>query len=292
MTHLPWTDTPAPGYTTWEPRPFAFRFPDGWPINGIRWYGLAYVAGFVAAFWLLHRYYKAKRSPLNADAQSTLMTAIILGTVVGGRLGYVFGYMLVRDPGALARDPLVIFKVNQGGMASHGGMIGIALAVWWASRHFKIRFLRLADIIVTIGPPGVIFGRFANFVNGELWGRVTDVKWAVVFRYPDIRDTTAWLQPRHPSQLYAMLLEGVLLTAYTQWRFWKKIPLPPGQLTGEFMIGYALVRILGEFWREPDEGVSLVLGMSRGQFYSLFLALAGAAVVWAARRRNATPTAC
>lgn len=275
---------PAPGYTTWEPHPFALRFPEGWLIDGIRWYGLAYVAGFVAAFWLLHRYYKAGRSPLNSDAQSTLMTSVILGTVVGGRLGYVFGYMLVRDPDAIARDPLVIFKVNQGGMASHGGMIGIALATWWCARHFKVRFLRLADIIVTLGPPGVIFGRLANFVNGELWGRVTDVKWAVVFRHPDFHDKALWLEPRHPSQLYALALEGVLLTIWTQLRFWKKDPLPVGQLTGEFMIGYAGVRILDELWREPDAGVSLVLGLSRGQFYSLFLALAGALVIVASRR--------
>lgn len=283
----PLTPEPTPGHWVDTFSPFAVRFPDGWPVEGIRWYGLAYVAGFVAAALLLRVYYRKGRSTLDADQQTTLMTAVIIGTVVGGRLGYVLGYMLVRDPGALARDPLVIFKVNQGGMASHGGMIGIGLATWWCARKFKVPFLRLADLIVTLGPPGVIFGRLANFINGELWGRESDAPWAVVFRYPDLHDAmgrTLWLTPRHPSQLYAMLLEGVLLTAWTQYRFWKKKPLPAGQLTGEFMVGYAVVRIIGEFWREPDAGVSLVLGMSRGQFYSVFLALAGLAFVWWARR--------
>ena len=286
---LPHTDSPTPGYYINDFDPLLIRFPKGWVVDGIHWYGLAYVAGVIAAAMLLNAYYKKGRTTLNEDDRTILMTAAIAGTVIGGRLGYIFGYMLVKTPRALIDDPLIVFKVNQGGMASHGGMIGIGLATWWCSRRFKIPFLRLADLIVTLGPPGVIFGRFANFINGELWGRTTDVPWAVVFKYPDLASRGAdplWLTPRHPSQLYAMVLEGVLLTAWTQFRFWKKKPLPAGQLTGEFMVGYAIVRIIGEFWREPDEGVSLVLGMSRGQFYSVFLGLAGLAFVWWARRRD------
>lgn len=290
MNHPALTPEPTPGYTVNDFDPILLHFPKGWPVDGIRWYGLAYVAGFIVAAFLLRAYFKKGRTKLDEDKQTTLMTAVILGTVVGGRLGYILGYMLVKNPHALIDDPLVIFKVNHGGMASHGGMIGIGLATWWCARRFKVPFLRLADIIVTLGPPGVIFGRFANYINGELWGRTTDVSWAVVFRYPDLTQpggAPLWLTPRHPSQLYALFLEGVLLTVWTQVRFWKKKPLPAGQLTGEFMIGYAIVRIIGEFWREPDEGVSLVLGMSRGQFYSLFLAFAGMIFVWWARERNA-----
>lgn len=286
----PLTEVPTPGYWAHDLSPFLVRFPAGWPVDGIRWYGLAYVTGFLVAAWLLRVYFRKGRSPLNDDMQATLMTAGILGTVVGGRLGYVLGYMLVRDPGALAKDPWVIFKVNQGGMSSHGGMIGIALAVAWCARRFKVSFLRLADIVVTLGPPGILFGRIANFINGELWGRETDVPWAVVFRFPDVREAV-WLTPRHPSQLYAAALEGALLLLWTQWRFWKKEPLPEGQVAGECLIGYALVRIVGEFWREPDAGVSLVLGLSRGQFYSVFLAVAGVLVVWWARRAAAAKAA-
>lgn len=279
---------PVAGFWVNNISPFAIRFPEGWPVDGIRWYGLAYVAGFLAAAWLLRSYRKAGRITLDADACSMLLTAVIIGTVVGGRLGYVLGYMLPRDPGILFKDPLVIFKVTDGGMASHGGMIGIALATWWFARKVKQPFARIADIVVTLGPAGVVFGRLANFVNGELWGRETEVPWAVVFRYPDARlpgGAALWLAPRHPSQLYAMVLEGVILLAWTQWRFRRKTPLPVGQLTGEFMLGYALVRIVGELWREPDVGVSLVLGLSRGQFYSVFLGLAGILCIVLARRR-------
>lgn len=278
---------PANGFFVNQFDPLAVRFPSGWVVDGIHWYGLAYVAGFLAAAWLLRSYRKSGRVSFDADACSTLITAVIIGTVVGGRLGYVFGYMMPRDPGILFKDPLVIFRVNEGGMASHGGMIGIALATWWFARRVKLPVARVADIVVTLGPPGVIFGRLANFINGELWGRESTVPWAVVFRYPDHRSPDGlpvWLAPRHPSQLYAMVLEGLVLLVWTQWRFRRKVPLPAGQLTGEFMIGYAIVRIVGEFWREPDVGVSLVIGMSRGQFYSLFLALAGAAVIVWSRR--------
>ena len=268
------TPEPTPGYWVHDLSPFLVRFPEGWPLEGLRWYGLAYAAGFLIAGWLLHQYHKTRRSPLGPDDQSLLITAVILGVVIGGRLGYVIGYMLPREPQTLLNDPLVIFRVNRGGMASHGGMIGVGLAAWWASRKFKISLFRLGDILVTLAPPGLALGRLANFVNGELWGKTTDVAWAVVFRYPDSRQEL-WLSPRHPSQLYAFVLEGVILTAWTQWRFWKKPDLAPGRLAGEFFLGYAIVRIIGEIWREPDEGVSLILGLSRGQFYSLIPAAFG-----------------
>lgn len=284
------TETPTPGYWVHDLSPFLIKFPDGWWLDGLRWYGLSYAAGFLISAWLLSLYYKAKRSPLNADDQSLLMTAGILGVVVGGRLGYVLGYMMVREPQVLLEHPMVIFQVNRGGMASHGGMIGVALATWWASRRFKISLLRLGDLMVTLAPPGIALGRLANFVNGELWGKRTDVPWAVVFRDPDSR-APLWLAPRHPSQLYAFVLEGLVLLAWTQWRFWKKTDLAPGRLAGEFFLGYAIVRIVGEIWREPDVGVPLVMGLSRGQLYSLIPAVAGLAlIVYAQRRQRATLT--
>lgn len=278
------TAQPAPGFWVHDLSPFAIEFPAGWFVDGIRWYGLSYAAGFLVAAWLLHRYYRTRRSPLDPDAQSALITAVILGVVVGGRLGYVLGYMLPRNPRELLDNPLVLFQVNRGGMASHGGMLGVAIAGAWAARRYAISPLKLADILVTLAPPGIALGRLANFINGELWGRKTDVAWAVVFKYPDTA-APMWLSPRHPSQLYAFLLEGVVLTVWTQWRFWKNPPLAPGRLAGEFFLGYAIVRIIGEIWREPDAGVSLVLGLSRGQFYSLLPAIVGLALMVYAERR-------
>ncbi len=278
------TTTPTPGYWVHDLDPFLFRFPEGWPLEGIRWYGFAYVLGFVAGAFLLHHYYKKGKSPLNADQQSMLVCALVLGVLIGGRLGYVLGYMLPRDPDILTRDPTAIFRVTDGGMASHGGMIGVWIALAWAAMRYKVRFFNLMDITVTLAPIGIFFGRIANFINGELWGKVTDVPWAVIFKIHEY-GKTLYLLPRHPSQLYAAGLEGLLLLAWTQWRFWR-CKLPEGQLVGEAMIGYAIVRIVGEIWREPDQGVSLVLGLSRGQFYSVFLALIGVSViVWA--RKNA-----
>jgi phosphatidylglycerol:prolipoprotein diacylglycerol transferase len=279
------TPTPTPGYWEHNLDPFLLHFPKGWPLDGLRWYGLAYVAAFAIAWFLLRLYYKRGKSPLNEDQQGTLLVAAILGVLVGGRLGYVFGYMLVREPELVFQNPLVIFQVNNGGMASHGGMIGVWLALAWFAWKTKSRFWRVLDIVVTLAPAGFFLGRIANFINGELWGRVTDVPWAVVFSTHDRWGSIAYLEPRHPSQLYAAVLEGLLMLAWTQWRFWK-FKLPEGQLVGETMFAYAVVRIVGEFFREPDEGVGLILGLSRGQFYSVFLGLLGIAViVWARRRR-------
>lgn len=290
MTSLPPATTPAPtpGYWVHNLDPFLIRFPEGWPIEGLRWYGLAYVAGFIVAGVLLHFYYKRGRSPLNPDQQSVLMTVLVLGVLVGGRLGYVLGYMLSRNPRILLDDPLVIFRVSEGGMASHGGMLGVWAALGWFAWKYRVRFWRLMDITVSLAPAGIFFGRIANFINGELWGRETTVSWAVIFK-AHTPWGEAFLLPRHPSQLYAAGLEGLLLLVWTQWRFWR-CRLPEGQLVGEAMLGYAAVRIFGEFFREPDEGVSLILGLSRGQFYSVFLALLGIAVIVRARRKTTPVT--
>jgi phosphatidylglycerol:prolipoprotein diacylglycerol transferase len=278
------TPTPTPGYWVHNLDPMLVRFPDGWPLDGLRWYGLAYVAGFVVAGVLLHIYHKRGRSPLDSDRQSVLLTALVLGVLVGGRLGYVFGYMLSQNPRILLDDPLVIFRVNQGGMASHGGMLGVWIALGWFAWRYRIHFWRLMDISVSLAPAGILFGRVANFINGELWGRETSVPWAVIFR-----TGTGFLLPRHPSQLYAAVLEGLLLLVWTQWRFWR-CRLPEGQLVGEAMVGYAVVRIFGEIYREPDIGVDFILGLTRGQFYSVLLGLFGVGVIFWARRKKAAGT--
>jgi phosphatidylglycerol:prolipoprotein diacylglycerol transferase len=266
--------------------PFLIRFPENpLGLDGIRYYGLAYLLGFLAAWGLLRAYDSRGKFAINADARATLMTAVILGVIVGGRVGY----MLLYDLEAFLQNPALILRVDQGGMASHGGFIGVLLAVVWFARKYNYNFFKLGDVIVTLAPLGLCFGRIANFWNGELWGRVTDVSWAVIFPYsPAVYHATQHIfapEPRHPSQLYAAVLEGALLFAYAQWRFWRTSP-PAGQLGGEFLIGYGIVRIFGELFREPD--AALILGLSRGQFYSIFMILAGAVIIRIARRKQAS----
>jgi phosphatidylglycerol:prolipoprotein diacylglycerol transferase len=254
--------------------PFLVRFGDNF---GIRWYGLGYVAGFVAAGWLFRRYHRAGRTPLTPQASLDLMTALVAGVLVGGRLGY----FLLYQPGALLHDPLILLRVWEGGMASHGGFLGVTLALVWFARNRRLDYRHIGDLVVTAAPPGLFFVRVANFINGELWGKVSDVPWAVIFS-----NTGGGPLPRHPSQLYEAALEGLLLLAVMQWRFWQT-DLPqhrPGRLAGEFLIGYALARAFCEIFREPDEGVSLILGLSRGTFYSFFLIAGGLALIALSRR--------
>jgi phosphatidylglycerol:prolipoprotein diacylglycerol transferase len=256
--------------------PFIIRFTDNF---GIRYYGLAYLLGFVAGGWLLYGYAHAGRSLVPAAKVADLVTALVIGVLVGGRLGYFFLYGGWRS---FSSDPLLIFRVWEGGMASHGGMIGVALALAWFARANRIPFLHLGDLVASVAPAGLFFGRIANFINGELWGKMTRVPWAVIFPNSERPGTPVKLMfPRHPSQLYEAALEGALLFTYLQWRFWKSdaVRTRPGRLGGEFLAGYALVRIFCELFREPDEGVPLILGLSRGTFYSLFMIVIGAVLI-------------
>lgn len=262
--------------------PFLIRFSDN---IGIRYYGLAYLAGFLSGAWLLRRYHRAGRSPLNADASTDLILALVVGVLLGGRLGYFLFY----QPGAIFQDPLALLRVWDGGMASHGGFLGVIAAMWWFARSKKIGFLQVSDLVVTTAPAGLLFGRLANFINGELWGKMTTVPWAVIF--PESGSPGMPLDripPRHPSQLYEAALEGLLLLAYTQWRFWRSdvAKKHPGHLAGEFLIAYALVRAVCEVFREPD--ASLILGLSRGTFYSIFLVAGGIATILVSRRTPQT----
>jgi phosphatidylglycerol:prolipoprotein diacylglycerol transferase len=243
-----------------------------WGNFGIRYYGLSYLLGFLTAGWLLTRYARTGRSQLPVTKIANFMFVIVIGVMLGGRLGS----FLLYHPEQLLHDPLGFFRVWEGGMASHGGMIGVAVALAWFSRAAKIRFLHLGDLIASVAPAGLLFGRIANFINGELWGKPSRVAWAVIFP-----DSPHPLMPRHPSQLYEAGLEGALLLAFMQWRFWRSdvVAKHPGELSGEFLIAYALVRIIGEVFREPDADVSLLLGLSRGTFYSLFLVAVGLVLI-------------
>jgi phosphatidylglycerol:prolipoprotein diacylglycerol transferase len=246
---------------------------------GIHYYGVAYLLGFISGAVLLHTYARAGRSRLPADQIADLIIAIVVGVMVGGRLGSFFLYDgWERFP----YDPFWIFRVWEGGMASHGGFIGVALALAWFSRKGKISFFHLGDLIVSVAPLGLFFGRIANFINGELWGKISVVPWAVIFPLsaPDGTPVSR-IPPRHPSQLYEAALEGLLLLIFMQWRFWRTdvTQRRPGRLAGEFLIGYAVVRAIGEVFREPDTGLTLIWGLSRGTFYSVFLVVAGLVLI-------------
>lgn len=260
--------------------PFLVQFSDSF---GIRYYGLAYLAGFAAAAWLLHLYWRKGQSPFGLSTITDLMTFVVLGVLVGGRMGYFFLYQL----DTLRSDPLALFRVWEGGMASHGGFAGVLIALWWWGRKRAVPVLQVSDVIVTTAPLGLFFGRIANFINGELYGKITDVSWAVIFPQSAPPGTPiSAIPPRHPSQLYQATLEGLVLLAYMQWRFWRSgtARAQPGRLSGEFLIGYAIVRMLGEIFREPD--ASLLFGVSRGTFYSVFLIVAGAWLIVRARSRG------
>src|SRR4051812_9370625 len=172
-----------------EPHPFLGPH---WGNVGIRFYGLAYLLGFVGSVMLLRLYHRAGRSPFGLNTIADLMNYIVLGVLVGGRIGYFLLYQLRT----VRTDPLAIFRVWEGGMSSHGGMLGVVLALLWYARKRQVPFFHLSDLIVTTAPLGLLFGRVANFLNGELWGKPTNVPWAVIFA-----KTEGGPMPRHPSQL-------------------------------------------------------------------------------------------
>ena len=271
-----------PSHWVHDLSPFLIEFSNGF---GIRYYGLAYVLGFAAAAGLMHLYARRQRSSIRGELISDLMTYIVIGVLVGGRLGY----FLLYQSDWLRRDPLALLRVWEGGMASHGGFVGVLAALAWWARKRRIPLLHVADVVVSTAPLGLFFGRIANFINGELWGKITDFKYAVIFPQSDPRTPVALVAPRHASQLYEAALEGVVLFALMQWRFWKTdvVRTRPGRLGGEFLLAYALLRIIGEHFREPD--ASLLLGVSRGTFYSVFLIVAGLVLILRPARPAAAP---
>lgn len=241
----------------------------------VRWYGLMYLIGFAAA-WLLGRA-RAPRpgSTWTALQVDDLITYAVLGVVIGGRLGY----MLFYDFPELVADPLSLFKVWQGGMSFHGGFLGVAVMVWFFCRKKGKTFRDVADFTAPLAPIGLLAGRLGNFINGELWGKPTDLPWGMVF--PDPR---AGVMPRHPSQLYEAGLEGVLLFGIV-W-FYSAKPRPSGAVAGVFCLFYALFRFIVEFFRMPDPQLGyLAFGwLTMGQLLSLPLALVGLWLLVTARR--------
>lgn len=285
----------------------------------LKWYGLAYLLGFVCGFLLLRRLARRGLWVLPPEqAGDFIAAAALFGVFVGGRLGYLLFYQIPETGWrALLADPLIVLRVWEGGMASHGGILGLMVFTWFYARKHRVTWTGLGDGLCVVAPLGLLFGRIANFINGELYGRVaSDLRWAVRFpdalrREPAEVQAAAWqsctaieprlaeadsmqalatavrdnprvaealgpyLQPRHPSQLYEAALEGLLLfailwTVRTRFR-----NAPDGLMTGLFFVCYAVFRVFGEQFREPD--AALAGPFTRGQFLSLFMVAIGAA---------------
>jgi phosphatidylglycerol---prolipoprotein diacylglyceryl transferase len=295
----------------------------------LRWYGLAYLMGFVVGFLLLKHLAKRGLWVMKPDKVADFIAACALfGVFLGGRLGYLFFYQLPKTGWqGLASDPMMIFRVWEGGMASHGGILGLVIFTWFYAKKHQVSWAGLADGLCVVGPLGLFFGRMANFINGELYGRaVNGVVWAVKFPlslYQESEETqsAAWqaciridptladarsleqlvaaarenpqvstalgehLQARHPSQIYEGLLEGLLLFAIL-WVVRIRFPkAPAGMITGLFFALYAVFRIVGEQFREPD--AAMVGLLTKGQFFSLFMfAFAALFFTYAWRGRN------
>jgi phosphatidylglycerol:prolipoprotein diacylglycerol transferase len=299
----------------------------------LRWYGLAYLAGFIGGFFLLRNLARRGLWVLKPEQTGDFIAAAALfGVFLGGRLGYIFFYQLPREGWEkLVKDPLMILRVWEGGMASHGGILGLVIFTWFYAKKHKVTWTGLGDGLCVVAPVGLFFGRVANFINGELYGRVTEgVAWAVKFPLalihepievqsaawqectrvePRLADTESlevliatarenpevaqalgnFLPARHPSQIYEALLEGALLFGILWWVRTRFPKAPDGLLTGLFFGFYALFRIAGEQFREPD--AEMVGFLTKGQFLSLFMfAFAAAFLIhaWRGWRKSAS----
>jgi len=298
--------------------PFIFRL---WDNVGPRWYGLAYVLAFVCGFALLTRFSKRGYLDLSQAAVGDFVTwTALFGVMVGGRLGYVIFYRP-----EMLREPLSILRVWEGGMSSHGGMLGVVLFSLYYARRHKVSWTNLGDNLVVAVPIGLFLGRCTYFINGELYGRIASVPWAMQFPkellepangaeaeralaacqqiVPSLGSVDAVveavrtnpaiaaalrgiLSPRHPSQLYEALLEGAVLFVIL-WFVRTRLRTPNGFLTGLFMICYAVFRIVVEYFREPD--APLVGMFTRGQFFSFFVVILGIGFIVVAKRRPTYP---
>lgn len=245
----------------------------------VRWYGLAYVLGFVCAAAIIYFVAKRWKLGMSEDNLLTLMVCAIVGVVLGARIGYVLFY----GDGYYLSHPLEILAFNQGGMSFHGGLVGLLIGGAVAARMTRIPFLTLADLGSIAAPIGLFFGRCANFVNGELWGAPTDGPLGVVF------GGAAGMMPRHPSQLYEAVLEGLVIFCVLFALSRKRPPRPQGTFLGAFLVLYGIFRFLIEFVREPDVQLGYLWGgwLTMGQVLSAPLIVAGIALlVYAARTRH------
>jgi phosphatidylglycerol:prolipoprotein diacylglycerol transferase len=281
----------------------AIAFPDIHPVAvelgplAVHWYGLAYFAGILLGWWYARRLVSDARlwgagpPPMTLADIDDLLLWVTIGIIAGGRLGNV----LLYDPEPYLRDPLAVLRIWEGGMAFHGGLIGVILAVAIFAFRRGIPILSLLDVAAAATPFGLFFGRIANFINAELWGRVTDVPWGVIFCNDTVRAThggtcPAGLEPRHPSQLYEAALEGIALFLLLRLLTHRAGSLRrPGLTGGAFIAGYGLCRIAVEFVREPDPQLEALSGfLTMGMVLSLPMVLIGlAAIAWAMRPKPA-----
>ncbi len=232
----------------------------------LRWYSLAYIAGILAGWWYMLKLLDRPGAPMARRHVDDLVFYVTIGILVGGRLGYALFY----DPALFTGVQL--FRLWEGGMSFHGGAAGAVAAVLVLARKHRLQALRIVDYIGCCAPFGLFFGRLANFVNGELWGRTTDVPWGIIFP-----SAAAGPLPRHPSQLYEAVLEGLVLFALLAFAFWRtRARYQPGRLLGLFLIGYGLARFIVEFFRQPDAQLGfLPWGLTMGQTLTLPMILAG-----------------
>lgn len=267
-----------------------------WP-HGVHWYGLMYLLAFLVAWWLGRRRVRAGRLPnVSEQDYGDLMFYGMIGVVLGGRIGYVLFY----NVGELLHDPLLLFRIKDGGMSFHGGLLGVMTAVaWWSWKH-RLHMFDTLDFVAPIVPPGLFFGRIGNFIGGELWGRTTDVPWAMIFPHAlpaqyagmttdQLRELAAQGAlnglARHPSQLYQAALEGVAMFAVLWW--FSSKPRARYAVSGMFALLYGVFRIVVEFVRQPDAHIGYLAGTSwltMGQVLSLPLIAIGLTLLWMSRR--------
>lgn len=249
-----------------------FAYPEISPIIvqigplALRWYSMAYLFGILFGWWLAAKRIKKYQIPLTKNNLEDIVFYFTLGVILGGRLGYVLAYGTEK----FWINPLEIFAVWHGGMSFHGGIVGVIIAMYLAAKHVNFSFLKLTDFTAPLVPVGIFLGRLANFVNDELWGRVTNVAWAV--RFPN-----GGYLPRHPSQLYEACLEGVVLFVILNLMWTnKQCRERKGFISGAFLLGYALFRMLLEQFREPDAQLGFLWsGVTMGQLLSLPALLGG-----------------
>nr|WP_287412513.1 prolipoprotein diacylglyceryl transferase [Pseudodesulfovibrio sp.] len=241
----------------------------------LRWYGMMYIFGIVSG-WLLGRYRATKPwNKMTPKLMDDFITWAILGVVLGGRIGYVLFY----NASFYFSNPLKIFAVWEGGMSFHGGMLGVLVAIWLFGRANNMTFMELGDFVSPLVPPGLFFGRIGNFINAELWGRYTDLPWAMPF-------PGAGGLPRHPSQLYEAALEGLVLFAVVWW--YSSKPRPKGCVGALFLLGYGCFRFLVEFAREPDRHLGFIAlnWLSMGQLLCMPMILFGIGWIWWSYRND------
>lgn len=245
-----------------------------WPIHlELRWYGVMYLTGYLVGYWLLKKLLAKRFFKIDETQLDNFVFSLAVGMVIGARIVYC----LVYDYDQWIHDPISIIFINRGGLSFHGAVVGMAVAAYYFARKHGLKFLQVTDVVALAGSPGLFFGRMGNFINGELYGRVTDVPWAMIF-------PMGGPLPRHPSMLYEGITEGILL-ALLLWALLKKVKYY-GQLSAVFLAGYAFFRFVVEFYRQPDEQLGFYWQfLTMGQILCLTMMIAAVFFYRAALRR-------